>query len=125
MKNALSLIFGPAPLFLTLVLITQFAYGAYAGAQLEVPAAVPIFYKLGLTWALGWWLRRDSRSRGVPSIYDLGFFLYLAWPIVMPYYLIKTRGAKALLIMLAFILVYGGATGVGMITAGVLLSLRR
>jgi hypothetical protein len=48
-------------------------------------------------------------------IYDIGFFLYLAWPIVMPYYLLKSRGAKGILAVLAFIGVYVGATVLGIV----------
>lgn len=39
----------------------------------------------------------------------MGLFLYIAWPFVMPYYLLKTRGAKGLLLILAFAGVYVGA----------------
>jgi hypothetical protein len=32
----------------------------------------------------------------------MGLFLYLAWPFVIPYYLFKTRGVKALITILSF-----------------------
>jgi hypothetical protein len=54
-------------------------------------------------------LLKDSRSRGVGWVFDMGLFLYIAWPFVMPYYLLKTRGAKGLLLILAFAGVYVGA----------------
>jgi polyferredoxin len=73
---------------------------------------------------LGWWLRTDSRRRGVLSVYDLGFFLYLGWAIVMPYYLIKTRGAKGLLVMLGFIAAYVGAAIIGIVLSIVVITMR-
>src|SRR5438876_9798406 len=124
MASVLSRILSPAPLLYSFVVITQFAYGAYLGAQLQFPEAVTFLFAIGLVWAVGWWLRTDSRRRGVLSVYDLGFFVYLAWPVVMPYYLIKTRGAKGLLIMLGFVAAYVGAALIGMIFSVLLVTMR-
>jgi hypothetical protein len=55
---------------------------------------------------------------------DLGFFLYLAWPVVMPYYLVKTRGAKGLLIMLGFVAAYVGAAIIGIVLSVVIVTMR-
>ena len=115
--------FSPAPFLYTFVVITQFAYGAYVGAQLEFPEGVTLISAFGILWAVGWWLRSDSRRRGVLSVYDLGFFLYLAWPLIMPSYLVKTRGAKGLLVILGFVVAYVGAGIIGMIFSLLLLGL--
>ncbi len=47
--------------------------------------------------------------------FDMGLFLYVAWPLVLPYYLIKSRGAKGLLVITGFVAVYIGATLIGLI----------
>jgi len=124
MAPVLSRIFSPAPLLCLFIVITQFAYGVYLGAQLEFPASVRLLSWFGILWGAGWWLRRDSHRRGVLSVYDLGFFLYIAWPIVMPYYLIKTRRAKGLLIMLGFIVAYVGAAIIGIVVSAVVVTMR-
>lgn len=124
MAAVLSRIFSPAPLLYTFVIITQFAYGAYVGAQLEYPPGVTLIYLAGMLWAIGWWLRTDSRRRGVLSVYDLGLFLYLAWPLVMPYYLLKTRGARGLLVILGFVVAYIGAALLGMVVCVLLVTTR-
>ena len=124
MTTILSRILSPVPLLYLFVVITQFAYGIYLGAALEFPEAVTLLFTIGLLWAVGWWLRTDSRRRGVLSVYDLGFFLYLAWPIVMPYYLIKTRGAKGLLVMVGFIAAYVGAAIVGIVLSVLVVTMR-
>jgi polyferredoxin len=124
MAIALSRIFSPAPLLYTFVIITQFAYGAYRGAQLQFPEGITLIYLIGMLWAVGWWLRTDSRRRGVLSVYDLVFFLYLAWPLVMPYYLFKTRGAKGLLVMLGFAVAYIGAAIAGLVLGVLLVTMR-
>jgi hypothetical protein len=43
----------------------------------------------------------------------MGLFLYIAWPVIMPYYLVKTRGAKGLLVILGFVGAYLGAQMAG------------
>ena len=116
--------FSPAPLLFLFVVITQFGYGLYLGAQLPFPEGITLIYGVGMAWAFGWWLRTDSRRQGVLSVYDLGFFLYMAWPIVMPYYLVKTRGAKGLLAILGFVVAYVGALLLGMLLSITIVAIR-
>jgi len=46
-------------------------------------------------------------------MFDLGFFLTVAWPLVLPYYILKSRGRKGLLAILYFVATYIAATVVG------------
>ena len=115
MTIVLSRILSPTTLLYSFVLITQFAEGVYLGRQIDPPAAFSLLRWAALLWIVGWWLRTDSRKRGGVAVYDLGFFLYIASPLVMPYYLVKTRGVKGLLVILGFIAAYVGATIVGII----------
>lgn len=124
MATFFSRLFSPGPLLYIFVIVTQFAYGVYLGAQLEYPQGVTFIFLIGMLWAVGWWLRTDSRRQGVLTVYDLGFFLYLAWPLIMPYYLVRTRGAKGLLVMLGFVAVYVGAGIVGVVLSVVIVTLR-
>ena len=115
MVTALSRTLSPTVLLYSFVVITQFAYGLYVGQQLEAPAGYTLLHWAAQLWIVGWWLRTDSRKRGVVWVYDLGFFLCIAWPLVMPYYLVKTRGARGLLVILGFIGAYVGAAILGII----------
>jgi len=114
MTATLSRIASPTVLLYSFVAITGVADAFYFGRQIEPPAIFTLIRWVGLLWVMGWWLRSDSRKRAVDSVYDLGFFLYIAWPVVMPYYLVKTRGAKGLLFVSAFI---------GALVGGVILGL--
>lgn len=115
MLTALSRTLSPTVLLYSFVVITQFAYGIYAGQQIEAPAGYTLLHWAAQLWIVGWWLRTDSRKRGVVWVYDLGLFLCIAWPLVMPYYLVKTRGARGLLVILGFIGAYIGAAILGII----------
>lgn len=103
----------PATALYLFVIVTQFVNGFYLGGGAEPPPAFALLYALGLLWVVGGWLRRDSAKRGVGWVFDMGLFLYIAWPFVMPYYLLKTRGARGLLPILAFVGAYLGALAAG------------
>jgi hypothetical protein len=65
----------------------------------------PLSY-LGLFWLIGDWFMMDSKKRNIPWVFDMGFFLYLSWPVFIPVYLVKTRGfGKAALYILGFLFV--------------------
>jgi hypothetical protein len=113
MATVLARVLSPTVLLYSFVVITQFAYGLYVGQQIEAPSLYMLLHWGAQIWILGWWLRTDSGKRGVGWVYDMGLFLWIMWPLLMPYYLIKTRRAKGLLVILGFIGAYVGATVVG------------
>lgn len=113
MSKLLSHITFPTLLLYVFVVITQFVNGIYLASEVEPPGAFTLLYLVGFFWIIGWWLVTDSRKRGFKWPFDLGLFLYIAWPLLMPYYLLKTRGAKGLLVILGFISVYVGALVAG------------
>ncbi|MDT4966886.1 MAG: hypothetical protein QOJ64_1623 [Acidobacteriota bacterium] len=116
-----SRLLSPTVLLYSFVVITQLAHGIYVGQQIDPPGGFALLSWMGLLWIIGWWLRTDSRKRGVASVYDMGLFLFIAWPLVLPYYLVKTRGAKGLVAVVAFVGAYIGAAIVG-VTLSVLIS---
>ncbi|MFL6207406.1 MAG: hypothetical protein ACJ74W_01060 [Pyrinomonadaceae bacterium] len=80
----------------------QFASGWYSMLALELPAPFVLLRALGYVYVLGYWLTHDSRQRQFKGICDLGLWLFIAWPVLLPYYLFKTRGWRALLTLLLF-----------------------
>jgi len=69
------------------------AAGVYAAVQAEPSPSLALFFSFGPLLAVILWLQKDARRTGVASVLDLGFFLWLAWPIVIPWYAFKTRGS--------------------------------
>jgi hypothetical protein len=113
----LSRIFSPTVLLYAFAFTSQIGHGIYSVTEGEPPQAFTVASGIGFLWILGWWMRRDSRLRSIPWIYDMGMFLYMVWPFIMPYYLIKTRGARGLLGILGFAGAYIGGLTVGVIVA--------
>ena len=37
------------------------------------------------------WLQADARIRHVPLVHDMGLFLWVAWPVLIPWYVVSTR----------------------------------
>jgi hypothetical protein len=114
MSNLLPRLVSPTALLYIYLVLACIARGIYLAGEIEPPAAFTFIIFAGYLWIVGWWLLTDSRKRGVAWVYDIGFFLYLVWPLILPYYLLKTRGAKGLLLILAFVGTYFAASLVGM-----------
>jgi hypothetical protein len=64
----------------------------YGASSAEPAPVVVLFMSLAPVVAVCAWLQKDARGTGVSSVHDLGFFLFLAWPFLIPWYAFKTRG---------------------------------
>ena len=106
MNKLRSLITSPTAWFYVYLTIVQTVSGFYLAGSIEPPPSFAFLYTFGFFWVIGWWLLQDSRKRSVGWVLDMGLFLYIAWPLIMPYYLLKTRGVKGVLAILVFIGVY-------------------
>ena len=81
-------------LYLTVTsFISACAAALYAIAHTEPSPSAALFLFYAPSVALILWLQADSRrSKVASSIQDWGFFLWLAWPLVLPWYVLKSRG---------------------------------
>src|SRR5688500_19587599 len=75
----------------TAALFSSLAAALYALAEVEPLPAVDLFLSAGPLIAVIFWLQGDARRTGVGAVHDLGYFLLLAWPVVIPWYAWKTR----------------------------------
>lgn len=114
MTKYLSRIAAPTGLLYLFLLVTQIIWMFYAARGIELPPAFTILHRLGFFWIIGWWLQRDSREHGFSWVYDLGLFLYIAWPFILLYYLFKTRGWKGFIPILAVAGIYLGTYLIGL-----------
>jgi hypothetical protein len=70
----------------------SFAAAIYAAVQTEPSPVVSLFLSGGPLLAVILWLQKDARRTGVGAVQDWGYFLLLAWPVVIPWYAFRTRG---------------------------------
>jgi hypothetical protein len=64
----------------------------YEVSSAQPAPAVVLFMSFAPIVAVCAWLQKDARTTGISSVHDWGFFLYLAWPFLIPWYALKTRG---------------------------------
>ena len=49
------------------------------------------------------WTSNDAKSRGLYKPYEYYYFVFLFWPFVLPYHLVKTRGTEGLMMFLGIL----------------------
>ena len=79
----------------------------YVVAEVEPAPVVELFLATGPLIAVILWLQKDAARTRVAAVLDLGLFVWFAWPIVIPWYVFKTRGRsgwRLLAILIALIL---------------------
>jgi hypothetical protein len=106
-----------ALMLLIFMFISQIAVGIYAGLEIEPSSGFTFLQYIVLFWLIGDWLIKDNRHHKVDWVFNMGFSLYVAWPLIIPFYLFKTRGVKTLLIILGFVEGYIGAALIGMLVS--------
>ena len=75
----------------------------YTLAEIEPSPTVILFWTVGPVVAVILWLQKDGQRTGVGAVQDWGFFLWLAWPVVIPWYAFKSRGRTGWRLLLGLI----------------------
>ncbi|MCA1565533.1 MAG: hypothetical protein LC803_07830 [Acidobacteria bacterium] len=91
----------------------------------EPPAGFELLKNIGYLYVLGYWLEVDGRRHHHPAFkwpYCRGIFLHLIWMFIIPYYLFKTRGARAFLTLLIFASMYVVSALAGALAATLLIA---
>ena len=97
-------------LFFVFVAAIQAERGICVARRIDLPGPSTLFQVIVLLCLSIYWLDVDSRKTRVMRVWDLGYFMLFAWPIIVPYYLIRTRGLRrASLIFLLLAIIYFGA----------------
>ena len=40
------------------------------------------------------WLQKDADRRGIGLVLDFGLFVWIAWPVILPWYAFRSRGRR-------------------------------
>ena len=68
------------------------ATAIYVVVEIEPSPPMALFLSGAPLLAVILWLQKDARRTGVGVVLDWGYFLLLAWPVVIPWYAFRTRG---------------------------------
>lgn len=113
----------PLIMLCVFLVIAQLINGLYFYRGVAPSNAFSLLYSVCFFLLIGWWLKEDNKTYRIKWVYDIGFFLYLAWMFIIPYYLFKTRGIKGFITILSFVGLLLGTYLIGVIVA-MLLSLQ-
>jgi hypothetical protein len=79
-----------------LVAVQTLAFGFLAWHRVE---ASPLSKKcciFAFTLLMTIWVAEDRKKHNFAAPYEFNAFVFLAWPLAVPYYLYKTRGPRGL-----------------------------
>ncbi len=89
--------------------VTAAVYGAL---HIEPSALMVLFFWLGPLLAVILWIQNDAKKNSFGSVLDLGFLVYITWPITIPWYVFKTRGRAGWRLLLGLcVLIISGDLG--------------
>lgn len=101
-----SFINAPLIFIIAVLWLSECGNSMYARQNLDPNPGYMLLVRIGLLWALGYWVIDDNRKHGLKLPYDFGMFLAAIWMVLLPYYLFKTRGVRAFLTMFWFLCIY-------------------
>ena len=96
-------------LLVILIFIYNFTAMFYQLSGLEPLPTVEALYVAGLPCGIVWWFRSEKRKSPVTEVYCDGVVTYYGFVFTAPYHLLKTRGVKGLLPLLALVGSYLGS----------------
>jgi hypothetical protein len=94
----------PSVLLVLFCVVFGMITGSSTADQLD--DRVQLVPRWALALAVALWVLSDARKRRLPLCYDYDAFLFFAWPLVLPIYLVQTRGWRAIFAMLGFASLY-------------------
>jgi hypothetical protein len=102
----------------TAVMVSVFSsltMALYAASGVEPSDSILFYVQLVPTMAVVLWVVQDARQRQIIAVHDLGFFMFIFWPVVVPWYCFKSRGARGwlLLVRLLALILSPWLTGLG------------
>ena len=88
----------------TVMMAIEAAWFTYVGE--DTPRNTNQMWAFFFGVLVAWWVHSDRRARGVSMPYEFEAFVVFLWPIVLPYYLYRTRGWTGLLLGAGFWLLF-------------------
>lgn len=90
--------------------------GLYSGVGRGAPEFFPVLTAFLLSASLCAWFWDYSRRHRIAWIMDMGWFVFTAWVVVIPYFILKTEGRSGLGRIGLFCFAYLAALAMGWAT---------
>jgi hypothetical protein len=112
-------------LLFVFLLVFALSWAVNAITHEQINPAVDLARRLAFPVILALWVASDAQVRHRSLCYDFDTFVFFAWPVMVPYYLFRTRGSRAFVTLLAFVGIYLAAMALGWGSYWILLLLKR
>ena len=107
-----------APLFLlgSLIALNGAVNGVYLASSYDPPAIFTLLSTAGLIWGSAWLVVDESKKARLEQMYCPGSVVWAAWVIAMPYYILRARGLRGVLVLLGLFSLYiiSGISGIAL-----------
>ena len=88
----------PTVALFAVVFLYQFINILYAAIEMDLPAPISLLLSFAFLWVVCWWFDADLSRTNARWPIDTGMLLYVAWFLLIPVHLIKTRGLSGSLL---------------------------
>ena len=102
-----------AGLVVLAIFAPQVVGGLYAGLGRRLPESYSFLCALFLTLSVTAWFALYSQEYRIPWVMDMGWFLLVAWVVIVPYYVLRREGRSGLWRVGLFCLMWFGAWATG------------
>jgi hypothetical protein len=100
------------PVLRSAILVAAFcsiAAAIYTLTRAQPAPAVATFLEFGPLIAAFIWVQRDARRRHIGPVQDFGMFIWLAWPLAIPWYAFRSRGRAGWRLLVALLALISSA----------------
>jgi len=97
-----------APLFLlgSLIALDGAVNGVYLASSYEPPAIFTLLSTAGVIWGSAWLVADESKKHRLDQMYCPVSVVWVAWIIAFPYYILRARGLRGVLVLLGLFGLY-------------------
>src|SRR5690606_28466415 len=100
MKEIHSLILGTIIVASVIFTLINIRYGL---SELDVPERSEHLWVLIFTLLVARWAVKEPKQIEHKGLSPFGALMFLAWPLVLPYHLLKARGVEGVFLFLGFV----------------------
>lgn len=87
-------------------LIFAYAHVVLGLKEQDVSTTTDFLWMFVFALLVAVWTTKEPRFKEFCPPFEFGAFMYFLWPIILPYYLYKTRGSEGLILFVGFAALY-------------------
>lgn len=91
---------------IAIVLAFSYVQVLFGLAEQDVSATTDLLWIFVFAALVAIWTTKEPKFKIFSPPFEFGAFVYFLWPVVLPYYLCKTRGSEGLVLFVGFVALY-------------------